>query len=126
MAEPSFRHKGSWMQLPISSDVKLQSNMEGGDSRKHLGGGEGENNTGTGKQSALHFLFKKVPFIYHSRKDHAGFVDVISAAHQHYNDQFCSQPLFQPSLAKLSTFFFLLRQSKERKKKSHCFPSPPG
>lgn len=45
MAEPSFRHKGSWMQLPISSDVKLQSNMEGGDSRKHLVGGGGRERT---------------------------------------------------------------------------------
>lgn len=39
MPEPSFRHKGSGIQPPISSDMKLQGNTEG-DSRKHWRGEE--------------------------------------------------------------------------------------
>ena len=47
-------------------------------------------------------------FTYHSPKGWYRFIDVISATHQHYNDQLCLQLLLQPSLAKLKTFFIYL------------------
>lgn len=64
----------------------------------------------------IHLFPLQKGFTYHSPKGWYRFVDVILATHQHYNDQLCLQPLLQPSLAKLKTFFIYLLRDKVKKK----------
>lgn len=100
----------------ISSDIQSQDNL--GEDPCMCSGQD--TSVGNNHFSALiHlFLFKKVSLIA-APEDGAGFVDVILATHQHYNDQLRLQPLPQPSLARLKTFFiYLLRDEVKRKAKA--------
>lgn len=72
----------------------------------------------------IHSLPLQKGFTYHSPRGRYRFADIISATHQHYHGELCSQPLLQPSLAKLETFTMYLLRDKI-KKKAEGFPRRP-